>query len=288
MNLNLKKMNYKWPSVSSESRDIKERVQQAISIVNKKTNQMVSTTPETIGIGSACIVFYFLTLLYIYGSAVIIKSKILKKNKSIFAFFKEFKMLKGKEKPTLNTLSTSFEYSERIGTTVCLIIFLALLQGLFSSQNIYSTDPRRASIIAFNYIIVMCWLLFLYIFPSVKVEKVAHISHIHFLLACCVLGSLIINCFLVIDLYSDYFDDKSIEPLKVASYVIVGAAVIAAISMGINFKVWTSFPSLGSWTSFAVAACELICLIFFGIFLILFIQYPPVPDEKLSCILVPS
>ena len=48
------------------------------------------------------------------------------------------------------------------------IVFLALLQGLFASQNIYNSDPKRALVIAFNYVIVLCFLLFNFIFPSWK------------------------------------------------------------------------------------------------------------------------
>ena len=237
-------------------------------LTNKITNTEVSTSDQTVAIGSATIIFYFLTLAYIYGSAL-------------------YKNSNGKLE--LYTMSKSFEYSEKIGTTIGVVVFMALLQTLFSYQNIYSNDPKRSTIIAFNYLIILCWLLFMFIFPSTKVSVMNDGKNVfkevaspqHSFLAFCVLASLIINCFLIVNLYNDYFDEKALESLMGIGYAIVAASILAIITMIVNAK------NKGDAHLF-VAFAELSCLILFGIYLIFFIQYPPVPSNQLSCVLLPK
>jgi hypothetical protein len=263
--------SYKWPTIKQGS-----NVQQAL--LNKQTQQEVETSPQTLGIGITTVIFYFLTFIYIYGSGAINNNNI-----TSFESFKNKVITSIKDLTifNLNTLSSSFEKSERIGTTMCLIVFLALLQSLFSYQNIYSNDMKRAPIVAFNYVIILCWLLFLYIFPSNKDSKGTKTSIGHLLLAICVLISVIINCFLVANLYSDYFSQSDIEPLTGIGYALVLVALVSGIGMMFNGKYNTTF------THSFVAYTEMGCLVLFGIFLIIFIQFPPLPSDQLSCVLIP-
>ncbi len=261
------KFNYKWPIVSNTT------AQQAI--LNKQTNQEVSTSTQTLGIGITTVIFYFITIFYIYSSGAINKQKIPLNNvmnETISAF-------KNRSIFYLNTFSGSCQNTEKIGTTVLLVIFLALLQGLFSSQNISGSDMKRATIVAFNYVIVLCWLLFLYIFPD------KNTSTQHLILAIFVLVSLIINCFLIANLYNDYFDEKTIEPLVAISYTMVSFAGIAGGFMLLNAYFNNSLKYLNTHT--AVAYTEMSCLILFGIFMIIFIQFPPLPTNQLSCVMIP-
>src|SRR6185369_9902638 len=97
---------------------------------------------------------------------------------------------------------------------------------------IYTSDPKRAPIIAFNYVIVLCWFLFLYIFPSKDVGKgVQKISLAHLFLAFCVLASIIINSFLLSDLYSEYYEEKDTKPLSGIGYALVSLIVLAGLTM---------------------------------------------------------
>jgi len=283
------KFTYKWPSVSTQP------VAQQALLINKKTHQEASPTQQTLAVGTVCAIVYFFTLLYIYGSALVNEFMHKKNinNTSIFSEFKKAPLLffKGKYDTAfpLNTLSSSFEDSERIGTTICVIIFLATLQGFFSCQNIYSTDPKRAIIIAFNYLIVLCWLLFLYIFPYKKGTKKP--SNAHSFLAFCILSALIINCFLIINLYTEFFDEYALSPLSGITYAIVGFAVFAVVVMILNN--YSTTPVKSSFISFkfthpAVAMCEMACLVLFGVFLIIFTQYPPIPSDQLSCVMIPN
>jgi hypothetical protein len=269
------KIPYKWPNISQTSG-------QQTLFMNKKTKQEVSTNDQTLGIGIATIIFYFLMIFYIYISGAINQNGI----KTFSDFLDKIKDFRPSK---LNTLSSSFEFSEKIGTTICLIVFLALLQGIFSFQNIYSNDFKRAPIIAFNYVIILCWLLFMFIFPSKIVNSTIKTSSIHFFLAFCVLTAIIINCFLVSNLYSEYFELKDLEPLNGIGYALVGLVLFAGITMIFNtLSDIDKFNWILKYTHSGVAYAELCCLILFGVFMVIFIQLPPLPsDQQLSCVMVP-
>jgi len=285
------KFKYKWPTATKSS------VQQTI-LTNQKTGQEVHPSDQTLSIGVATVLFYFMTLVYIYGSGAIVDNEVLigsksfldKLKKIISACFTSIKqgfstkafMKNSGSIWNLNTLSSSLKNSERIGTTVCLVVFLALIQGVFAFQNIYSTDFKKSTIVGFNYFLVLCWLLFLYIFPFKKVGGESKLSKSHLFLAVCVITSIIINCFLIANLYSDYFDSKSLEPLSGIGYALVGCAVACVLSMLI------SIPFNNHLTHELIAYSEMSCLVLFGIFLIVFIQFPPLPTDQLVCTMVPG
>lgn len=282
------KFHYKWPTASTKS------AQHAI-LTNQKTGQEALPSNETLGIGIATIIFYFMTFLYIYGSGAINNNNVLSDSETTIDSLKKignalwdsvkigFSRKAFDENSNsifnLNTLSSSFKGSERIGTTVCLVIFLALLQGVFAYQNIYGTDLKKSTIVAFNYFVVLCWLLFLYIFPS---RKKGGTSMTHLFLAICVLVCIIINCFLISNLYLDYFDSKSLEPLSGIGYTLVAVILFSGMTMITNGYFHTHL------THELVAYSEMACLVLFGIFLIIFIQFPPLPTAQLSCSMIPS
>lgn len=280
------KISYKWPTVSKSN-----GAQQAI-LTNRKTEEKVSTSEQTLGIGIAAVVFYYMSLVYIYGSSIV-KINEIDGMKSFWTFIKS--CIKDGSIFHLNTLSSSLQNAERIGTTVCLVLFLALLQGLFSYQNVYSDDPKRAPIIAFNYLIVLCWFLFLYIFPYKQVANgIKKTSKSHLFLAFCVLASIIINCFLLGNLYGEYYEENDVKSLTDIGYALVALAVFSGLTMLVNIDSISNygkklgFTRLGFFSHEAVAYSEMCCLILYGIFMILFIQFPPLPSAQLSCVMVPN
>lgn len=253
-------MKYKWPILNLQQL----QPQQAIS---KTTGKDILPTQETINIGITTIFFYFFMLFYIYITALGKPSELFNKLGSFY---------------NINTLSTSLEKSEKNGTIIFIMLFLALLQGLFSSQGIYSNDPKRAPIIAFNYVIFLCWLLFLFIFPYKKIGNTQKTSIPHIFLAICVLLSLIINSFLISNVYSDYYEETSIMSLYGITYLLIGLSIAAIIIIFLGGI--THFNPI--YISLGVAYAELACLITFGIFLCVFIQFPALPNNKLDCVMV--
>lgn len=268
------KVEYKWPIVKNKTH-VQNNLNQA-ALINQKTGNIVENSKQTTAVGTTTVIFYLLMLLYIYITGALsdtgnIKSDFLG---ILLNSIKNGKFLK------LNTLSISLQHSERIGTTILLVCFLATLQTLFASQNMYIGDDKRSLIVAFNYIIVLCWLLFLYIFPSKTIGKKETTSTAHAFLVFCIMLSIIINSFLIIDLYSVYYDAKSLESLKIITYIIVFFCILCGLVM-LFTNIFTNFME-----SIMIAYFELICLILFGIFLIIFIQFPPLPSNELSCVMV--
>jgi hypothetical protein len=238
-------MHYKWEVVSGQSG---RNPSQAL-YTNKK-NEQVETSEQSVSIGIATSVVYALMLAYIYGTAL---------RKSI----------------RFNTFSLSFEKCEKVGTTVLLIIFLALLQGLFASQGMYTkTDMKKTLIIAFNYVIIMCWLLFMFVFPMYG----GKVSLFHSFIAFFVIFCVIINCWLTYTLYDEYFVKKDLEPMFYSNVVMTVLAVIAGIFMITHYFYRSSIKF--------VAIFELLTLLSYISFNTVFMNLPPIPDATLSCKIV--
>jgi len=249
-------MRLKWPIVS------RPKIQNAFFRHVDEDNLKISpieTSNETIAIGCSTAVVYLLLYLYIYYTAyIVMRDEKISRN-------------------LITTASESFQYCEKIGTTVLIILFLGLLQGLFSKQNFYKNDNRRISIIAVNYVIVMCWILFFFIWP----DKNKEYNKPHFILAFIVLILVIYNAVVITDIYTDCYNRDDLNDIYIICYIIIGAFCFCILSVIIHF-VCIHFKITGilSATSSFVALCEICCLFLFGIFLIFFSILPPLLNRQ--------
>jgi hypothetical protein len=242
-------MYYKWEVADNrQNKQNKQGTNQAL-YVNKK-NEQVESSEQSISIGIATSVVYTLMLAYIYGTAF---------RKSI----------------QFNTFSLSFEKCEKVGTTVLLIVFLALLQGLFASQGMYTkADMKKSLIIAFNYVIITCWLLFMFVFPMHD----GKVSLLHSFIAFFVIFCVIINCWLTYALYDEYFTKKDLESMLYSNAIMTALAVIAGIFMITHYFYRSSIKF--------VAIFELLTLLSYISFNTVFMNLPPIPDATLSCTII--
>lgn len=238
-------MKYKWPvdkpSVGNKS--------QGAMYVSKK-NEEIETSQQSLSIGISSCVIYLLMLSYIYITAI-------------------------RKKYDFNTFSVSFENCERVGTTILIIVFLAVLQGLFASQGMYSrTDTKKAIIITFNYIIIMCWILLMFVFPKYN-DK---ISVLHSFITFFVIFCVIVNCWLTYTLYNEYFNLEDTNAMLYANIIMTVLAIIAGIFMFTHGMFSTSIKY--------VAFFEFITLFSYVIFNTVFMLMPPIPNVDLVCKMV--
>ncbi len=87
------------------------------------------------------------------------------------------------------------------------------------------------------------------------------ICMVHLSIAILVLACISVNSYLFVEIYSEFIHDYN-----VVLYILVAFAILSAISMlvhSINIK--------NKYTQLLVALSELLCILTFGIFLILFI-----------------
>jgi hypothetical protein len=279
------KVSYKWPITSNAL----PSEQQAL-FVSKTNNNQVSTSANPVGI--ATVVCYFITLLYIYGSSWA------KMHKDIFPnVFKRF--IKEGEQITepiyIHTLSDSFQHCEKRVTTILVLLLLALLTGLYTSQNLSDTNsPMRNAVIAMNYLIFLTWFLFFFIWPAEKA---------HMPIAFITLMAVILNASFVMILYEEYFSGDVINSVRDITYVIIAFALFAMLVMAISSFINEGFGNIVQkfkGTNFGekfakfklgtqfIAICEILCLISFGIFMVYIIQLPPLPPVgSLSCSMAP-
>ena len=178
----------KWQVVDKNTIDstventIDSNVQSAF-FYHKESKNTIETVKSTKNLGISTGIIYLLMYVYIYVSAY----TNMKTN--------------GVELSYVTTTSESYQHCEKKLTIVFLIVFLALLQALFNKQNFYK-DSRSISVVAINYVIIMCWLLFFYIVPSNfdQITKQKNSNVYHFVLAFIVLVSVMYNSFTISNL----------------------------------------------------------------------------------------
>ncbi len=215
------------------------------NLFSYKENRVIENSQDSTIIGYVSCVFYILLIAYIYIS--------------------------GMNRLQLNTFSTSFQNCEKIGSTIFLFIFLGLLQGLFAAQGFYKKDIINIIILVLNYIIILCWVLFMFVFPY---TKDGNISKTHSLIAAFVILIMTINCWLTYDRYSQYYKDlDNLFSINVVLTLLAGLAGFFMITHGI-FKTSIKY----------VAFFELITLLIFVLFLVFFTQLPVIPSEELKCV----
>jgi hypothetical protein len=237
-------MKYKWPMENNKSRSAQS------ALFTTRKDEEIESSEQSLSIGISTSVIYILTLSYIYITAV-------------------------RKKYDFNTFSISFENCEKIGTTIFLIVFLALLQGLFASQGIYTkTDTKKAIIIAFNYIIILCWILFMFVFPKYG----DRISMLHSFIAFFVIFCFVANCWLTYALYNEYFNKEDTNAMLYSNIIMSILAIVAGFFMATHYFLNTSIKF--------VAFFEFITLFSYVIFNTVFMMLPPIPDANLVCKIV--
>ncbi len=272
-------ISYKWPIVENQDEDPNFTLVNQYSLVNKETNKVVKNSKQTLDVGISTVVMCSLAFSVIYGTGWYNQRELAKINS---------------QNSILNTLSNSIQYANKNLTIIFLIIFLGLLQGLFSCQNIYSDDPQKAVINVLNYIIIICWLLFMFIWPASPNSTSTpgnisemKISKLHIALAIIVLASIIANCFLIRSLYLQFYKQEDLKILESVCWSLVVCSVVAGLSMFANTVVSTyGSIFLQRITHGCIAFSELGCIIIFIVFIGIFMNLPALPNQtQLSCVM---
>lgn len=229
-----------------------ERVQQQF---NTNVHQNVDPNPDSAIIGIVNFLVYIGLFMYIYGSA----------------FYKRKLSLHVTKRKGF-TLSEGFQYSEKIGTTVFLILSLGIIQCLYYYQKIYDNDYQRGLIIALNYINALIWLLFFYVVPEFKYS--------HGILAIFVLVINIYTSVTIYNLYKEFYYEKDIQSLEISNYIII--ATFSIMMFLFIIRLFVNSPILGT----LIAISEIISLLSFAIFILCFSLMPPlVSKDNIQCYL---
>ncbi len=132
-------MKLKYPVVVEDTPGVQQL------LVRKNNSDLEQPTNESQIIAIMSSVALVLSVLYMYYTS---RSKL------------QFKLTNGSNS---YTFSEAAEHSEKIGSIIFIIFFLALLQCLFTIQNFNRYNFERASLVAVNYIVVLGLVLLFYI-----------------------------------------------------------------------------------------------------------------------------
>jgi len=264
----------KWPTMNL----MDHNNQLQFDAVDKETGKVVEVKTESLIFGSFSIILYALLFFFIFFTG----------RKKGDTYFK--------------TLSESLEHSDYKSLIVIFVIlFLIFQQIFFGFQGIeYSEEPLRMFALIFNYGIACCLILMLFVFP--KNGKSANFSH--YVIAGCLLLFLISNSLIIYFNYEKFFTEESIVALKTTCFTMLALCILCFLIIFLLkiipllvdkifkkegvFKTFIGIKDYDNISSKIVAFCEIVCMIFYWIFLIIFVNFPSLPKLKVVCMNVPK
>jgi hypothetical protein len=175
------------------------------------------------------------------------------------------------------TFSEAVENSEKIGSVILIILFLAFLQSLFTIQNFNRNNFERASLVVVNYIVVLGILLLFYIGPSKYVG--------HGFIALVLTTTILYTSAMINILYHRFYTDDSLYELNTITYTIVAFFILLVLVFGV-FAVTRFSGNYYIIVHHILSISELGFLFLYSIFIIYFGQMPKLmADSELSCII---
>jgi hypothetical protein len=256
-------LTLKYPQIQIfDQVDVSEKPQQQqLRSLARNTGTIEYSTDISKGLGISTAVILFISILYMYGTSKY-QNKI------------RFNIKNGS--PTY-TFSEAVENTEKIGATVIIITFLALLQSLFTAQNFNTKDFKRLSLVVVNYLVVLGLLLLFFVVPKKRLG--------HGLVSLILIINIVYTAGLVDSLYHQYYTDESLKNLDLVSYAIY---IIFAILLTVFFTFAITNYFNMNWlyvpVHHLIGSFELMLLFAYGVFIVYFGFLPPIrSDDELVC-----
>jgi hypothetical protein len=208
----------------------------------------------------ACL-FYFLFFSYLYGSSIY-KGKLSTSLKSAHGF----------------TLSESFEFSEKIVSTMLLVTLSGLLVGLLIEKGFVSDkNPLKITIVAITFGCLMFLLLLFFVPPSLKSYSQ---ERSHIIITSILLFFMISSSCGYSILYRDLF--KNVDGELATMYVFTLLMMIFAFVILLLFTFTSIFYFKNHRKimeiSTAIAIFEIFILILYGVVIGILSTLPPLLD----------
>ena len=249
-------------------RDVQGVIINSENIQTEKVNQ-----PTTNKIGIATTVLYYITFIYIYGSAYAhCDTKGIFRNINFYTSPKCTNKIgwSSKKASTFKsfTLSYSFLYSEKVGTIILLFITMGLMFSLLIEQK-FADDKEtlRSAVLAGPFMLAAAFVSFLIMGPE-------EYKNTHYIFAFVVLLAGLIFTISVDEIYQRYYDQMdNIHNLMITLCVLTGCFIASFL-----LKSYNNF-----YGDNLLAMSEFINVITFGLVLYELSILPPLPVNN-TCI----
>lgn len=232
------------PKAKIISRNIDASVPQQLSTSTQET-YVQGIKPNVIGIVSTIV--YLLIFMYAYATAA--------KTGKITLNLKDHYGI---------TLSEAMEHSERIGTTILIVIYSGLHIGLMIEKGfLFGNNPGKISIVATNFALLLGMLL-LFLIPVSKKNKVQ--AGIHFLVAGFIIIFIVYSSFMITELYrSELEENEFTESMLGLSLVSLISAILIIGIIVCKFLFGGNYRKLYEILFTIVGILEIILILAFGV-----------------------
>jgi hypothetical protein len=250
------KLSLKYPVANANPYNAEEQIFNS----TKSTQQVENTKTATI-LGSLTFLAYLSVFVSVYGSSrwngdISFIPQII--NKSVKGF----------------TMSEAFEHCHKESSTIFIILFLALLQALYTEQNFSYEDPKRIAVIAMNYLVLIGWLSLYFVLRDQKS---------HYFVAILVLICTLVNTLMVTELYNENYDKSELDMINYPCYILIAIYLtlcLIFILSGIYYFSYKSTTQISRLITGTIGIFEITSIILFGIFIVIFSQLPPLPNNQ--------
>lgn len=174
------------------------------------------------------------------------------------------------------TLSEAFQFSNRIGATVLIILYSGLYIGLMVDKGFLmnNTNKLKTSVVATGFCILLGMLL-LFLIPPSKKDNKRHVAVAIVVLLCTIYNSLVIT-----GIYNDEFNSNEMIDSLTGLTSVIGISVLLTITCAIGLLYFKK----NAYLSGIIGISEIIIIISFCAVLMLFSCLPKLLDYKQICI----
>jgi hypothetical protein len=232
------------------------------AFINKKSSELIQTKDNSKYLCIATLISYILTFSYIYGSAT---------------YRGKLKWVKITEK-TSYTMSEAVQHSEKIGSTILIILTLALLQGYFASLNFYNVKEKNLlskciSVEVVTYLTLTAWILLFF----VNREKTYGHGIVAFVFSTSVLFYSVMLKSIYNDVYIDEPGTNVLGNIDIISYFVMVAYAIVLFFFILNIVIKDKKFTIVK--DYFIGTFEIVCIVSFLVFFGMLAELPPLPED---------
>lgn len=245
----------------------KSRLQQFPSQTEIREDKEHAKLTQGLGIGTT--ISYFLFFFYIYGSALY-KDKISILNPTTKKNF---------------TVSETFENTERIGSTIFLLLlgslyFTLLVEQGFATRN---SSNLEISVVFTNFVFIAVMLLLFLVGPTGSMVKMGG----HALLTIVIMVFCVYNSYMIPIIYKEIYSSELLDNMEYMSYTMIALMfsiiIIYSILTAIRYYKPNYTKTILTLIT-TISVIEIIFLSIFGSIFAIFGQLPALVHQDKMCI----
>jgi len=226
----------------------------------------IEPTDTSIALGSVTTILYATLFIYIYTTASLNNNG---KNSLSWTDF---------------SLSRAFEYSEKTGTTILIVMTMCFFSFFLKEQNMFGGNDPYRNIIVIVVFSLMAGLLLLFTVLSEQWKS-------HLAVTLLIMLSLSILAMFINISYHEYYEEESLEEIHTSSWICLSTVIISLVAVIGKAVVEKMYGNSDEYLIVKLSKVifyilEIVVIVSFLVTLGMFASYPKLIDDDLvKCVI---